>query len=314
LLLSTSILKTDGISTQYTLRQTTGDKIVQVPKGYVHVREQESSWQIFVPLNRRDRELCYLRQLPEALSKLFKVAPSAREIIGNVLKSSTSIIDDLLEAAGIGKVSDIQPPLRQSLDDLEEQETVTIEEATSHLRDSRAQSAPLLTSRNSLGQRGSSNRSNLENGESFPGFNDADILRSPISPRGIRASTPSTTASDIRGTPASSGSRHSTPQPSREPANISLGSPSPEDVNQDNYYSYDAYRELLDHVIRIANNTNLPQRDSIARYGDGQFHPGFDHEAAFGIRSQAQMTHDTRIGAAGELFVRNFKSRICSQN
>jgi hypothetical protein len=37
--------------------------------------------------------------------------------------------------------------------------------------------------------------------------------------------------------------------------------------------------------------------------GNVQFHQGFDHAAAFGIRSQGQMNHDTKIGAAGELFV-----------
>jgi hypothetical protein len=277
----------------------------------VHVREQDNRWQILVPRNRRDRELCYLRQLPEALTKLFHVTSSAREIIGNVLNSSPFVIDDLLEAAGIGKVSDIQSPPRPSLEELDEQEIIATEEATAPSRNSRAQSAPLLTSRNRLGQPRSSDRLSLENGELSSSFIDTEIpLPSTIFPGDIPASISSTTTSDIQDTPASSGLRDPTLEPLPELANISPRSLSPEDVGRGNFSSNDAYRELLDNVIRIANRTNLPHRDFMTEPRDFQFHQGFDHEAAFGIRSQDQMTHDTRIGAAGELFVSNLVPQI----
>jgi hypothetical protein len=263
----------------------------------VHVREQDDKWEILVPQNRRDRELCYLRQLPEALCKLFYIDSSAREIIGNILNSSPFVIDDLLEAAGIGKVSEIQPPPRPSVDDLDEQETVAAEEtveteaAMAPLRDSRAQSAPLLSSRTGFAQAGSSNLPSL-------GHRMA-------SSSGSRARTPSssTAPSESRGTPDSRIFGFPSPGPPREADNIFNRSPSPEDVAQGIFAGIDAYRELLDNVIRIASRTTLPRYRAMAGPGGGQFHPGFDLEAAFGVRSQDQMTHDTRIGAAGELFV-----------
>ena len=266
----------------------------------MHVREQDDKWEILVPQNRRDREQCYLRQLPEALCKLFHIDLSAREIIGNILKSSPFVIDDLLETAGIGKVSEIQPPPRPSIDDLDEQETVATEEtvetevATAPLRDSRAQSAPLLSSRTGFAQAGSSNLPSL-----------GHRVVSSISTSGSRARTPSssTAPSESRGTPASRIFEFPSPGPPREPDNIFNRSPSPEDVAQGIFAGIDAYRELLDNVIRIASRTTLPRYGAMARPGGGQFHPGFDLEAAFGVRSQDQMTHDTRIGAAGELFV-----------
>jgi hypothetical protein len=65
----------------------------------------------------------------------------------------------------------------------------------------------------------------------------------------------------------------------------------------------DAYTQLLGHVIRIARQTSLPQSDFPAAPGNGQHLPGYDHQAAFGVRALNQMRHDSKIGAAGELFV-----------
>ncbi|KAH8808653.1 hypothetical protein F5884DRAFT_900865 [Xylogone sp. PMI_703] len=72
---------------------------------------------------------------------------------------------------------------------------------------------------------------------------------------------------------------------------------------QDEPYRSDAYRELLDNVIRIAGRTTLPYYGTLPSPNYGPYHPNFDHEAAFGIRSHGEMAHDRKIGAAGELFV-----------
>ncbi len=42
----------------------------------------------------------------------------------------------------------------------------------------------------------------------------------------------------------------------------------------------------------------------------GDFNQGYERVAAFGVRSQGQMNHDTKIGAAGELFVSSFYPQI----
>ena len=79
----------------------------------------------------------------------------------------------------------------------------------------------------------------------------------------------------------------------------------PEDYG---FFTHSAYLELLNNVIRIARQVTLPHRDALAGPANSQFYQGFDHDAAFGIRSQGQMNHDFKIGAAGELFVSNLDS------
>ena len=69
------------------------------------------------------------------------------------------------------------------------------------------------------------------------------------------------------------------------------------------FSNVDAYTQLLGHVIRIARHTSLPQSDFPAAPGNGQYLPAYDHQAAFGVRALHQMRHDSKIGAAGELFV-----------
>jgi hypothetical protein len=65
----------------------------------------------------------------------------------------------------------------------------------------------------------------------------------------------------------------------------------------------DAYSQLLGQVIRLARQSNLPRSNFSAARGNGQHLPGYDHQTAFGIRALDQMRHDSKIGAAGELFV-----------
>jgi hypothetical protein len=211
-----------------------------------------------------------MTNLPEALVNVFGISKSAREIIANVLKSPLYVMDRLLETQGIGTVPSIPPPPRVLPEESDEEVILTTEEAIASSRASRARSAPSRE----------------------------------------EASRPSTAISDHRNTPASSGLRDATPQFLPEPAHRFARSPTSEVFQQDNLRRSSAYQELLDNVIRIAGRTTLPHRNSIAQVGNGQLHEGFNHEAAFGIRTQAQMTHDIKIGAAGELFVRNFSAQI----
>ena len=256
-LCSASILRTNGISTKYTI-QRSGEEITrQIFSGHVHIRERENTWDVYVPENRRDRELCYSLSFPEALTKLFGIPPAAREIISNVLSKQIYILDDILEAEGIGMVPDIAPPPRPAADESSaegtgEQDFITVEDTVASSRSSRAQAIP------------------------------ASSVRRPHSPPA---------ADQIRDHPE-------------------LLSPEVADVRT--YYSRDAYRDLLENVIRLATQTNLPHLNSRATVGNNQFLEGFDRVIAFGIRSQGQMNHDTKIGAAGELFVSTVHNRPCS--
>jgi hypothetical protein len=196
----------------------------------VHIREADDSWRIFVPENEQQLEICYARQLPDAIAKLFQIRSSAREDLGNVLRSSIANINALLDDAGVADV-------------------------------------PGVEAQPTRGPQGSSQTS-------------PDISNQPP-------------------TPSSSGFGEPRLPRSVPPGIFPHRSPSP-------VHEFDAnavYRDLLDNVIRIASRISIPRRDAEIVLGDGQFHEGHDHEAAFGVRSQAQMAHDTRIGAAGELFV-----------
>jgi hypothetical protein len=261
----------------------------------VYVRIQEGTWQILVPQRRRDREFCYSLGLPEALTKLFKIDLSARELLGNVLNRPMSIIDDILEAQGIGMVRDIPPPPRPSIEEeteeeseeeveeepeneadkvLSEEERTTVGEEEASTRSARAQSVPFPALRNRLSQIDLTMPPAVENGQ----------LGSPR---------------DTVDTPVSSPSRDS-PPPHPRPGRLI-----PEAANQWNDNMNYSYRNILDDVIRIAHRTILPHHNFRPGVGGVQFHQGFDHEAAFGIRSQGQLDHDIRVGAAGELFVSN---------
>jgi hypothetical protein len=93
-LLATSVLTTNGISSQYTIEQENGDVIELVTQntGYVHIAEQEFGWRIFVPRSEHDKEVCYALELLGALTKLFGITQSPRESIGHVLNSNLLLV------------------------------------------------------------------------------------------------------------------------------------------------------------------------------------------------------------------------------
>jgi hypothetical protein len=251
---STSIFRANGISVKYTIQRYGEDLTIPIPSGYIHIREQGNQWNIYVPQNRRKRALCYSLIFAEALTKLFQISPAAREIISNVLSKPIYILDDILEAEGIGMVPDIAPPPRAAEDSLEddasEQDVIAIEDTVSSSGRSLFQGTPAFSVRDS---------------HSPPA---ADQIYDP---------------------------------PERR---------SPEIADGWTYYSRDAYRDLLENVIRLASQTNLPHIDSRAIVGNNQFLEGFDPVRTFGVRSQGQMNHDTKIGAAGELFVSIIHNRL----
>ncbi|KAL4806048.1 hypothetical protein BDV18DRAFT_160118 [Aspergillus unguis] len=62
------------------------------------------------------------------------------------------------------------------------------------------------------------------------------------------------------------------------------------------------YSGILENVMRIARQHTLPEMlDGTPNYAHGI--TGINHRDAFGSRSQRQVEHDIKIGAAGELFV-----------
>jgi hypothetical protein len=238
---------------------------IEQETGHLHIEKHNETWQIYVPRKRHIREVCYKSALPDALIKIFEVSQASRESVGHVLNSSILVLDDILERAGIGRVPGITPPLR-AFEDMSQGESDS-EESASVERE-----VPLS--------------------DGFHPFR----WDSTGSEAGLRASrrldTPSASTFEEGRTPSST---YSYDVPLRSSVPVGLG--------RDLSHRSNAYRALLDNVIRIASRTQLPLFAALASSSNGQSHPDFDHEAAFGIRSQGEMRHDMKIGAAGELFV-----------
>ncbi|KAF8859481.1 hypothetical protein BDZ45DRAFT_673240 [Acephala macrosclerotiorum] len=273
-LLATSVLRTDAISTKYTIRYRNGETVGPIAQntGHVHIQEHEGGWQIFVPRNRDAKEICYVRELPHALASLFKITTLAGESISHVLNSRISVIDELLEIGGVGKVPGLDAPQRSDVENLYEDREGYEEER--------------LPSRTSI----------QTNAEEI----DAALRESRRVPaRPERLGTSST---------SNSGQESGEVSPSRTTSPFRIVSP---EVPEENGFTRNAYRELLDNVIRIARRAVLPHRDA-ALSGIGQFHLGYVHNDAFGVRTQGQMNHDFKIGAAGELFVYELLVKLLS--
>ncbi|KAK0103682.1 hypothetical protein ONS95_005692 [Cadophora gregata] len=86
-------------------------------------------------------------------------------------------------------------------------------------------------------------------------------------------------------------------------------SPTPE---QANFSRRPGYVRLLEHVIQMSTQLAFPHHDSVPQVGNGVIYQGFNHEDAFGVRSLGQVSHDIKIGAAGELLVFEILSSLLS--
>jgi hypothetical protein len=266
---ATSVFKADGISTQYTIRYQDGETIGPISQntGHVHIEEQEIGWRIYVPQDRDAREICYKTELPPALASLFKIPPLARENLGHVLNSRLSVIDELLENGGVGMVPGLDAPERNDGENVD-------------------------ADREEYADGG------MPSGRSVqPAAREIDLA---LRPSGRVATIP------VRlGTPSSSVSGQESGRVSPSENIDPFRSVSPEIPEDNAFVAGNAYLELLDNVIRIARQAILPRSDALVP-GIGGFHPGYVHNEAFGVRTQGQMNHDFKIGAAGELFVSFF--------
>jgi hypothetical protein len=268
-LLRSTVFKSDGLSTQCTIQQQGDDTIgpIEQKTGHLHIEKHDETWQIYVPRDRHVREVCYKSALPDALIKIFEVSEASRESVGHVLNSSISVIDDILERAGIGRVPGIEPPLR-AFEDMSQGESDSEESAS-------VEREVLLS----------------DGFHPFP-------WDSERSEAGLRVSR-------RLDTPSSSTFEEGRSQGSTYSYNIPPRSSAPVDLQRDISYRSNAYRDLLANVIRIASQAQLPLYTASANPSNGQWHLDFNHDAAFGIRSQGETKHDIKIGAAGELFVSN---------
>ena len=75
---------------------------IEGEKAKLHIEEANNHLKIFVPQERRDRELCFVTVLPDRLAAYLGIRErEAVKVFGDLLNGSTSILDDILEEHGI---------------------------------------------------------------------------------------------------------------------------------------------------------------------------------------------------------------------
>lgn len=114
LLRNASVYETDGISSQLVLSQDCRELTIEVARSELHIQEDDSRLEIYVPRDMRSQDFCYRSKLPPQLLDWMmtynttligeKVEPAAVLVATNVINANQSTIDLILEAAGIIEV------------------------------------------------------------------------------------------------------------------------------------------------------------------------------------------------------------------
>ena len=110
-----SLLHTEVFTSEQIVKTTclylNGDVLAtQSSRGTFHLHEDRNLLRLYVPSGRRCRELCYITQVPKRLALLFSATGAiAEKTLGDVLRASVAILDDVLSSQGIVKVSGVKP-------------------------------------------------------------------------------------------------------------------------------------------------------------------------------------------------------------
>ena len=253
---------------------------VEGATGIVHVEEDDQQFRIYVPKKKRERNICYCTELPEKLAAQLGLHDvSAVRILEDILTKSSSVLDDLLAHHGVIRVPDIEPAGQlDSEESLSEGDTG---------QDVSRLTLPPIHPPSTPVRRGSS--------------------ASAFFPASASSSTSRAALSYLRSdfTPQSSQTRtrySDTPNSSLPPFS-DRGRESPSRVSPTGSHEY---RALLDRVIRCASRAPFPRPGvplpETSSDSDDET-PVALSDTVFGRRSDGKMSHDVKIGAAGELYV-----------
>jgi hypothetical protein len=311
LLLHAKFYDTDAIigSLEHTLFEET--VAVEVSKTKIHIEETTAGLNIYVPKDPKDQELCYLRLLPTKLfnetmmatagsNSTLAMNSSAVAIISSVFASSDSVIDLVLDEAGIVPVpypdefdKEAQEPAPQniprdtrprhrsehSIDLEDETDSVRTSSTESQQRVSTPETATASTRSASLSSVVFSTRQ-----ASYRAETSTPYSRSPLD--FINRSEP-----DLLHAPQENARLPFTPESSRE-----------------------EYRRLLGNVICAARKKTgaFPSRGAFNLDELLNALPAVEasrdanaYDFPFGVRNENQLAHDMKVGAAGELYVRS---------
>ena len=221
----------------------------QTIKGRLHIVTLEDCFEIYLPRDDKERELCMYRRLPQELASIFGVPDSiGLKVLGDILQAKLILIEDLLTENGVIPLPEYSCQVTPQ---------VSLEDDSRSEKDQRA----------------------------FEGSTIA--LNSPSSDRqqpdfSLRSASPLPTPSSLL-----SGTFRRNPRSEPKQASVT------------------AYHRLLDKIIKAARETMIPTGSPASVDGSQNiFGPtGVLVDNLFGDRAEDQFIYDSKIGAAGELFV-----------
>lgn len=275
LLQTANVYESEGF--QSTLVLYYGDIAVnaQSGNGLVHIEVQSDTLKIYIPRDPLDQEKCYRTELPKVLSRHLGIRDEkALQTFRTIFTTSEEILESVLNDDGVIPFSlpDSQEAESQSSDGADS-DTISINSHTLSGED--------------LGQEST--------------FNSRTTDSSPAN-HGIRNMTPGSTRSTRF--PQNDRSTHRAYQPQRA-IHHNVVSPSPGRINPDlgTTIAQTRYTEALTNVVNQARgasfrgtlqtpaNTIRNNRNNVS---------GYD----FSIESPHRLERDIKVGAAGELYVR----------
>jgi hypothetical protein len=236
--------------------------------------------------------------------------PGAEAIIGGIIKSTIlDVVDEVLREAGIIEVPGFNRPLEGMMATQSSRRTTESESmsAKSH------QSAGLTTAQSESPPPATATRpSSTGHAESYTETASAHERQ-----RASNASFSSNSSDSISTPfPAFSADR----VPSRAPITpipyrFHSGTSDRPDAPAETYTGIDQYAALLDRIIKAGSEAKFPTHGAFNLDGiwnalptdpDAHITASFAQpslSSPFGVRSQNQLSHDMKIGAAGELYV-----------
>ncbi|KAH7127402.1 hypothetical protein EDB81DRAFT_662832 [Dactylonectria macrodidyma] len=297
------VYETHGISCELHFSQDGKDYKEVSSRNDLHLREEGTQLEIFVPRNKKRRQFCYASKLPARLFEWLMTEPNtqitagtsekAHRLVATVLNASRYVVPEILEENGIvsiGIESEDHEEKHDATDDSSESEPESIRDSPTG-----DNVAEVVT----------------------PFANMTSEAASQVNP--TPASTPRLTTSEettyigARASEAASHSRSAQPIsiPQRALGNHPYSDPDVRlsAINED----VTRYQDLLGRVISAARNADFPTRpdaplDMSALLGalptDNETESSFDRiEESIRFRSKTQLERDRMVGAAGELYV-----------
>lgn len=297
LLKNAEVRETDGIRSELHLNQDGRDIVIELERSELHIGNSSSELKIYVPQDEDAQYLCFVDKLPKSLLEWIMADPltqipertndKALYVMQKVV-TSKKYFAKLLDSDGIVSV--------ETLDDsnLTERPDASI-----------TSTAP-TTSMPAIDRTGPVNLT--------PSENDSDNDSFPLE-------TPASSVENLPISQASSSHAAATrgPRPVIRPAgHVSVSPPlaghhsrgSPSLNAESTHQGTDPqYLNLLDKVVTAARRSIFPSQGtfdmSALRSSLTEDTPYYDVGEPLALRSDSQLERDKRIGAAGELFVRN---------